>query len=136
MKCVKLKINFLSTQAEKEQTKSIEKLSKFEKELGSILEVNRGLKEDCQRERLLRKKYYNLVEQLKGKIRVFCRVRPPSKNEKLANEIVAKCSDPYTIALETAKGSKEFQFDRVFTPEDNQEEIFADTKVPKPKNEI
>lgn len=60
---------------------------------------------------------------------MFCRIRPPSKNEKMANEIVAKCSDPYTISLETPKGHKEYQFDRVFTPEDNQEEIFADTQV-------
>lgn len=79
----------------------------------------------------MRKKYHNLVEELKGKIRVFCRIRPPSKNEKLANEIVAKCSDPYTISLDTPKGHKEYQFDRVFTPDDGQDEIFADTQVNK-----
>ncbi|ODN02238.1 Kinesin-like calmodulin-binding protein [Orchesella cincta] len=114
---------------EKEQSRSIEKISKFEKEMGCILEANRNLQEDCHRERLLRKKYYNMVEELKGKIRVFCRIRPPSKSEKINNEIIAKCSDPYTISLETLKGHKEFQFDRVFTQEDTQEEIFADTQV-------
>ncbi len=30
---------------------------------------------------VLRKKYYNMVEDMKGKIRVYCRVRPMSKSE-------------------------------------------------------
>lgn len=124
-----LQVSILKFQVEKEQTRSIEKLTKFEKELGCILEANRSLQEDCHRERLLRKKYYNLVEELKGKIRVFCRIRPASKSERMSNEIIAKCSDPYTIALESAKGHKEYQFDRVFTPDNTQEEIFADTQV-------
>ena len=33
-------------------------------------------------ERALRKKYYNQIEDLKGKIRVYCRVRPMSTSEK------------------------------------------------------
>ena len=31
---------------------------------------------------ILRKKYYNMVEDMKGKIRVYCRARPLSKSEK------------------------------------------------------
>ena len=30
---------------------------------------------------VLRKKYYNMVEDMKGKIRVYCRARPMSKSE-------------------------------------------------------
>jgi len=30
---------------------------------------------------VLRKKYYNMVEDMKGKIRVYCRVRPMSSSE-------------------------------------------------------
>jgi len=115
-------------QVEKEHMKSIEKMSKFERELNSMLDANRALVEDVNRERLLRKRYYNLVEELKGKIRVFCRIRPSSKNEKYS-DVIAKCSDPYTVALETLKGHKEFQFDRVFTPEETQEQVFSDTQV-------
>lgn len=92
------------------------------------MEQNKVLQEDFNRERVLRKKYYNMVEELKGKIRVFCRIRPPNKTEK-NNEIVAKCSDPYTVTIDTPKGQKEFQFDHVFMPEESQEQIFADTKV-------
>ena len=31
---------------------------------------------------VLRKKYYNMVEDMKGKIRVYCRARPLSTTEK------------------------------------------------------
>ena len=48
---------------EKEQSKSFEKFSKFEKEIGSILEQNKVLQEDFNRERVLRKKYFNMVEE-------------------------------------------------------------------------
>lgn len=113
---------------EKEQSKSIEKLSKFEKEIESILETKKMLLDDFNRERLLRKRYYNIVEELKGKIRVFCRIRPSTKNER-SSDVIAKCSDPYTVAVETVKGHKEFQFDRVFTPDECQEQVFCDTQV-------
>jgi len=115
-------------QVEKEQNKSMERISKFEKEIGSILDLNRSLVEDFNRERALRKMYFNRVEELKGKIRVFCRVRPFSKNEK-STEAVVHCSDPYTVLVDAPKGSKEFQFDRVFTAHDTQEQIFCDTQV-------
>lgn len=69
-----------------------------------------------------------MVEELKGKIRVFCRIRPVSKNEK-TSEVAVQPSDPYTVSLETSKGFKEFQFDRVFTPEESQEQVFCDTQV-------
>lgn len=113
---------------EKEQTKTIERMIKFEKELGCILESKRVLQEDFNKERLLRKRFYNLVEELKGKIRVFCRIRPVAKNEK-SSEVIAKPSDPYTVAVDSSKGRKEFQFDRVFTSEESQEQIFFDTQV-------
>lgn len=118
----------LSPQVEKEHNKSMEKILKFEKELGSILETNRVLQEDFYREKLLRKRFYNMVEELKGKIRVFCRIRPLAKNEK-ASDVIAQPSDPYTVSVDTPKGHKEFQFDRVFTPEECQEQVFCDTQV-------
>ncbi len=113
---------------EKEHNKSIEKMSKFERELGTMLEANKILQDDFYREKLLRKRFYNMVEELKGKIRVFCRIRPVAKNEK-TSEVIAQPSDPYTVSLETTKGHKEFQFDRVFTSEESQEQVFCDTQV-------
>ncbi|XP_035709051.1 kinesin-like protein KIN-14I isoform X2 [Folsomia candida] len=120
-------LNVIHLKVEKEHNKSMEKILKFEKELGSILETNRVLQEDFYREKLLRKRFYNMVEELKGKIRVFCRIRPLAKNEK-ASDVIAQPSDPYTVSVDTPKGHKEFQFDRVFTPEECQEQVFCDTQ--------
>ena len=48
----------------------------------------------------MRRKFYNELEDLKGKIRVFCRVRPLSGSEKERGcEQAVKCADEYSIGL-------------------------------------
>ena len=42
---------------------------------------NKTLQENFESERRQRKKLYNKLEEMKGKIRVFCRVRPMSSSE-------------------------------------------------------
>ena len=77
------------------------------------------LKESSERKRL-----YNEVIELKGNIRVFCRCRPLNQNEitngstsivdfdsSQDNELQVICSD---------SSKKQFKFDHVFRPEDNQ----------------
>ncbi|XP_048424461.1 kinesin-like protein KIN-14S isoform X2 [Pyrus x bretschneideri] len=79
-----------------------------------------------------RKRLYNEVIELKGNIRVFCRCRPLNQTEissgsgfvvefesSLDNELHVICSD---------SSKKQFKFDHVFRPEDNQEAVFAQTK--------
>ena len=44
--------------------------------------------QDYQTERTLRKKYYNQIEDMKGKIRVYCRARPLSGSEKERGAVV------------------------------------------------
>ncbi|TQD79779.1 hypothetical protein C1H46_034642 [Malus baccata] len=71
-----------------------------------------------------RKRLYNEVIELKGNIRVFCRCRPLNQTEissgsgsvvefesSLDNELQVICSD---------SSKKQFKFDHVFRPEDNQ----------------
>ncbi|KAL6514854.1 hypothetical protein OROGR_020433 [Orobanche gracilis] len=78
-----------------------------------------------------RKKLYNEVIELKGNIRVFCRCRPLKQDEiakgstsvvdfdsSLENELQIVCSD---------SSRKQFRFDHVFRPEDNQEAVFVQT---------
>lgn len=78
-----------------------------------------------------RKKLYNEVIELKGNIRVFCRCRPLAQDEiekgstsvvdfdsSQENELQIICSD---------SSRKQFKFDHVFKPEDNQESVFAQT---------
>ncbi|TQD78363.1 hypothetical protein C1H46_036056 [Malus baccata] len=72
-----------------------------------------------------RKRLYNEVIELKGNIRVFCRCRPLNQTEissgsgsvvefesSLDNELQVICSD---------SSKKQFKFDHVFRPEDNQD---------------
>ncbi|XP_024018671.1 kinesin-like protein KIN-14S isoform X1 [Morus notabilis] len=79
-----------------------------------------------------RKRLYNEVIELKGNIRVFCRCRPINQYEvangcnsvieydsSVDNELQVICSD---------SSKKQFKFDHVFRPEDNQEAVFAQTK--------
>ena len=67
---------------------------------------------------------------MKGKIRVFCRLRPVNDIEKArGSEVVAYPEDEFSILLDTHKGRKSFIFDRVFHKEDDQSKIFEDTNV-------
>ncbi|XP_066567848.1 putative LOC110439812 homolog [Amia ocellicauda] len=99
-----------------------------ESELKQLKEENKKITENYNSERILRKKYYNIVEDMKGKIRVFCRIRPLSKSE-IANgsSFVVDCPDEYSIAVHSSRGLKEFQFDKVFNSTSSQEDIFEDT---------
>ncbi|XP_028269721.1 putative LOC110439812 homolog [Parambassis ranga] len=63
-----------------------------------------------------------------GKIRVFCRVRPVSRIEAAQSEaIVVHKVDDFSVTVETPRGQREFQFDKVFGAEASQEDLFHDT---------
>ena len=69
-------------------------------------------------EMVLRKRYWNMMEDMKGKIRVYCRTRPLSHSEvERGNYVCVKFPDEVTINVETKKGVKEFVFDQCFTPD-------------------
>ncbi|XP_028770902.1 kinesin-like protein KIN-14S isoform X2 [Neltuma alba] len=85
------------------------------------------LEESAERRRL-----YNEVIEMKGNIRVFCRCRPLNESEtsnghasvvnfesSTDNELQVICSD---------SSKKQFRFDCVFRPDDNQEAVFAQTR--------
>ena len=59
-----------------------EKAKMFEEQVKKQVAEIKTLSENYNSERILRKKYYNLIEDMKGKIRVYCRVRPLSGSEK------------------------------------------------------
>jgi hypothetical protein len=113
----------------RDRESNVEKLEQVGRELQQTLEANKRLIEDINRERVLRKKYFNTIEDLKGKIRVYCRLRPLTPVEQRIQHSVANVIDPYTLVINTPKGPKEFHFDRVFLPDDTQETVFEDTHV-------
>ncbi|KAM9744607.1 putative LOC110439812 homolog [Menidia menidia] len=91
-------------------------------------EEKKKIVESYTSERTMRKKYYNMVEDMKGKIRVFCRIRPVNRSEAVqGGAIVVNKLDDYSVTVETHRGLREFQFDKVFSAEASQEDLFQDT---------
>ncbi|XP_070819945.1 uncharacterized protein [Chaetodon trifascialis] len=96
--------------------------------LKQIKEEKKKIIENYTSERTMRKKYYNMVEDMKGKIRVFCRIRPVSRAEVAQGGAIAvEKIDDYSVVVETPRGQREFQFDRVFSAEASQDDLFHDT---------
>ncbi|KAJ4719475.1 Kinesin-like protein [Melia azedarach] len=79
-----------------------------------------------------RKRLYNEVIELKGNIRVFCRCRPLNKAEILngsTNVVEFDSTEENELQIVSSDSTKrQFKFDFVFKPEDNQEAVFAQTK--------
>ncbi|KAG2501877.1 hypothetical protein HYH03_000375 [Edaphochlamys debaryana] len=82
-------------------------------------------------EQITRKRYFNQMEDMKGKIRVFCRVRPIIKFEEEKGQSVALLiPDELTVAhaWKDEKKPREYSFDTVFIPGTSQDQVFEDTK--------
>ena len=78
-----------------------------------------------------------MVEDMKGKIRVFARARPLSSTETArGNYSVCKSMDEYTLSVASSRGNKDFQYDHVFMPDSSQENVFEDTNVRRFKKQL
>ncbi|XP_044983353.1 kinesin-like protein KIN-14E isoform X1 [Hordeum vulgare subsp. vulgare] len=106
-------------------------------DLSKMIEAVRALVAQCDdlkvkyhEEMAKRKKLHNIVQETKGNIRVFCRCRPLSKVETSSG---FKCVVDFDGANDGDIGimnggttKKTFKFDRVYTPKDDQAEVYAD----------
>ncbi|XP_064602112.1 carboxy-terminal kinesin 2-like [Liolophura sinensis] len=113
------------------------------KQQGKLDEANQRMREH----ETIRRKLHNSIQELKGNIRVFCRVRPLLNEERLANEgIIQHMSFPDTdgkvleldklaetnpnesMAASLRRGTNkyEFSFDRVFQPASSQAMVFEE----------
>lgn len=77
------------------------------------------------------RKLYNMVQDLKGNIRVYCRIRPTFRAEsKTAVDFIGE--DGSLCILDPSKtlkdGRKLFQFNRIFGPTAGQDEVYRDTQ--------
>ncbi|XP_074317209.1 kinesin-like protein KIN-14C [Silene latifolia] len=78
------------------------------------------------------RKLYNELQDLKGNIKVFCRVRPflPGENRKLS--IIQEVGEHGELIIANPAGLKDsekaFRFNKVYGPMASQAEVFADTK--------
>ena len=72
----------------------------LDKQLKATQAENVELTDKYTKEMLLRKKYYNIIEDMKGKVRVYCRSRPISKTEKdRGNFSVINSPDEFTVKV-------------------------------------
>lgn len=103
-----------------------------------LIKSNQKLAEDLAlcREQLFqsnmeRKDLHNTVMDLRGNIRVFCRVRPPLESELGRQTCSWTYHDEATVELQSIDGQNKnkmgqqiFTFDQVFHPNSNQMDIF------------
>ncbi|KAM6954296.1 kinesin-like protein KIF25 [Aplochiton taeniatus] len=100
-------------------------------------------KERCKTERLKRKVLHNTLVELRGNIRVHCRVRPvlPFDNSHastlttgcVSTEEVIQVVNDETVLVNCLKPgnppmNKIFEFERVHGPEDSQDAVFQEVK--------
>ncbi|XP_027359895.1 kinesin-like protein KIN-14I [Abrus precatorius] len=81
-------------------------------------------------EQVLRKRYFNTIEDMKGKIRVYCRSRPLSEKEIADKERdVLTAVDEFTVEHPWKDDKpKQHIYDRVFDGDATQEDVFEDTR--------
>ncbi|EPY25219.1 kinesin family member C2/C3, partial [Strigomonas culicis] len=82
-----------------------------------------------KKELKLRKQYYNTIQELKGNIRVYCRVRPMLKMELDGGhkDIMTYPSTDELKFIDANGRPKLFEFDEVYPPDAPQSKVFEDT---------
>lgn len=98
-----------------------------EQRIAFLQEDNEKKGEMLFKANLERKDLHNAVMDLRGNIRVFCRVRPPLQSEEDRLECAWKYLDESSLEIGATDGSNkrmEFSFDHVFHSRTPQEDIF------------
>ncbi|KAM0896675.1 hypothetical protein ACQ4PT_023046 [Festuca glaucescens] len=107
---------------------SIPDLSKMIAAVQALVAQCEDLKIKYNEEMAKRKRLHNIVQETKGNIRVFCRCRPLSKVETSSGyKCVVDFDGSNDGDIGIMNGAKKtFKFDRVYTPKDDQAEVYAD----------
>lgn len=110
-------------------------------EFTSLEKQNEFLKQAVIEMEMSRRSLHNTIQDLKGTIRVFCRVRPPTPGED--EYILCSMNYPDENSLEirktkesisqitskTLESRAEFSFDHVFPPTCTQKDIFEELSL-------
>ncbi|KAL2321198.1 hypothetical protein Fmac_030167 [Flemingia macrophylla] len=79
------------------------------------------------------RKLFNEIQELKGNIRVYCRLRPFLPGQKEKQTIVEHIGETELVVANPAKTGKEalrtFKFNKVFGPTSTQAEVYADVQA-------
>ncbi|KAK9678834.1 hypothetical protein RND81_11G235700 [Saponaria officinalis] len=129
MKKLKQEHSLLSREAH-ECADSIPELTKMVSAVQMLVAQCEEFKEKYVEEQKKRKKLFNEVQEAKGNIRVFCRCRPLNKKEQsigYSTVVDFEGAKDGELAVMTGGSNKKiFRFDRVYTPKDDQGDVFVD----------
>mmetsp|Transcript_26709 Transcript_26709/g.83667 ORF Transcript_26709/g.83667 Transcript_26709/m.83667 type:complete len:710 (+) Transcript_26709:541-2670(+) len=104
--------------------------SRISRAVGASMDNIEELKTRYQQEAKERKRLHNLVQELRGNIRVYCRVRPPNRMElEQGNgaEICATFPGEGEVALQNERGkAKKWEFDQVFDFNSTQPQVYKE----------
>ena len=85
---------------------------------------NELLQTKFKEEQKRRKNLHNELEDMKGAIRLFCRIRPLSNNELTREEskhTILYAKDEFSVEIKGKNQPSNYNFDSVFGPESTQE---------------
>ena len=132
MKAMKAKIDFL----ESDNQAQSQAFADLNQKMQDAFADAEAAQEKLRQEETLRRKLHNQVQELKGNIRVFCRVRPalgaeeePAKIkfpdvETDSKEVVVQGPEHKTTLGNVTSTANAFSFDRVFGPNSVNSEVF------------
>jgi len=108
----------------KEKEQLAKQIDSIQDEVQS-LDTIRGKYKEVQQENC---KLYNMVQDLRGNIRVFCRARPLGATGDMAGRAVTTDSENGRILVSCGARQKAFKFDKVFGEESTQEDVYAESQ--------
>ncbi|XP_077982296.1 kinesin-like protein KIFC3 [Glandiceps talaboti] len=106
--------------------------NEIQQAIADVSDNNKELVRKYRKEMQLRKKFHNELVEIKGNIRVFCRVRPSIKEDGgglMARIVVTHDEDDDGVLFVTNKGrTTSYEVDKVFAPASTQEMVFDEVK--------
>ncbi|KAK8213913.1 P-loop containing nucleoside triphosphate hydrolase protein [Phyllosticta capitalensis] len=132
---MRAKINFLESDSQAQSTAFAE----LHKRMQEAVDAAEETKAKLRAEETLRRKLHNQVQELKGNIRVFCRVRPAAEIEanetaeiaypdagKDSKEVVIQGPEQKSAMGNVTRATNPFSFDRVFDPKAQNADVFEE----------
>lgn len=133
-KAMKEKINFLESDSQAQS----QAFNDLHRRMQEAIEAAEVANEKLRQEEALRRKLHNQVQELKGNIRVMCRVRPASDAEtepaKIAfpdaeeesKEVAVQGPEKQSALGNVTTATHSYSFDRVFAPTSQNAEVFEE----------